>query len=156
MEDTSTSMEDHIEDCTNVTKKENNVTEIESALHQIASSLQSTAGAYMTLASCIHELEPYKIPQIVAQIPPPPINVPMPIRKALSVDDEDKIVNHLIPGEYELTKTSWSKLQKKYSVTQGRIYSALKDKRMPRGSQYQQLKKCARKLETTTSITSSE
>ena len=110
----------------------------------------------MTLTSCIHKLEPYKIPQIVAQIPPPPINVPMPIRKALSVDNEDKIVNHLIHGEYELTKTSWSKLQKKYSVTRGRIYSALKGKRMPGGSQYRQLKKRARKLETTTSITSSE
>ena len=45
---------------------------------------------------------------MVAQIPPLPINVPMPIRKALSVDDGDKIVNHLIHGEYELTKTSWS------------------------------------------------
>ena len=134
-EDTSTSMEDHIEDSTNITKKENNVAEIESALHQIASSLQSTAGAYMTLASCIHKLEPYKIPQIVAQIPPLPISVPMPVRKALSVD-EDKIVNHLVRGEYELTKTSWSKLQKKYSVTRGRIYSALKGKRMPGGSQY--------------------
>ena len=98
-EDTSTSMEDHIEDSTNVTMKENNVTEIESTLHQLASSLQSAAGAYMTLASCIHKLEPYKIPQIVAQIPPPPINVPMPIRKALSVDYEDKIVNHLICGD---------------------------------------------------------
>ena len=133
-------MEDHIEDSTNVTKKENNVTEIESALHQIASSLQSAAGAYMTLASCIHKLEPYEIPQIVAQIPPLAINVPMPIGKALSVDDEDKIVNHLIHGEYELTKTSWSKFQKKYSVTRGRIYSALKGKRMPGGSQYRQLK----------------
>ena len=84
----------------------------------------------MTLASCIHKLEPYKIPQVVAQIPLPPINVPMPIRKALTVDDEDKVVNHLIHGEYELTKTSWSILQKKYSVTRGRIYSALKGKRM--------------------------
>ena len=116
MEDTSTSMEDHLEDSTNVTKKENNVTEIESTLHQIASSLQSAAGAYMTLASCIHKLEPYKILQIVAQIPPPLINVPMPIRKALSVDDEDKVVNHLMHGEYEFTKTSWSKLQKKNTV----------------------------------------
>ena len=112
MEDTSTSMEDHLGDSTNVTKKEKNVTEIESTLYQFASSLQSAAGAYMTLASCIHKLEPYEIPQVVAQIPPPPINVPMPIRKALSVDDEDKVVNHLIHGEYELTKTSWSKLQK--------------------------------------------
>ena len=112
-EDTSTSMEEHIEDSTNITKKEDNVTEIESALHQIASSLQSAAEAYMTLASCIHNLEPYEIPQIVSQIPPPPINVPMPVRKALTVDSEDKVVNHLICGEYELTKTSWSKLQKK-------------------------------------------
>ena len=143
-------------DNTNIIKKDDNVTEIESALHQIASSLQSAAGAYMTLASCIHNLEPYKIPQIVLQIPPPPINVPIPVRKALTVNNEDKVVNYLIHGEYELTKTSWSKLQKKYSVTRGRIYSALKGKKMPGGSQYQQLKKCARKLETTTSSTNSE
>ena len=90
----------------------------------------------MTLASCIHKLEPYEIPQMVSQIPSPPMNIPMPIRKALMADDEDKVVNHLICGEYELTKTSWSKLQKKYGVTRGRIYSALKGKRMPRGSQY--------------------
>ena len=152
-DNTLTSMEDHIEDNTSIKE---NVTKLESALYQVASSLQSAAGAYMTLASCIHKLEPYKIPQVVAQIPLPPINVPMPIRKALTVDDEDKVVNYLICGEYELTKTSWSKLQEKYSVTRGRIYSALKGKRMPRGSQYWQLKKCARKLETTTSITSSE
>ena len=156
MEDTSTSMEDHLEDSTNITKKENNVTEIESTLHQIASSLQSAAGAYMTLASCMHKLEPYEIPQIVVQVPPTPIDVPMPIRKALTVDDKDKVVNHLIRGEYELTKPSWSKLQKKYGVTRGRIYAALKGKRMPGGSQYQQQRKCARKLETTTSMTSSE
>ena len=136
MEDTSTSMEDHIADSTNITKKENNITEIESALYQIASSLLNTARAYMTLASFIHKLESYKIPQVITQIPPPPINVPMPIRKALTIDEEDKVVNHLICREYELTKTSWSKLQKKYGVTQGRIYLALKGKRMPGGSQY--------------------
>ena len=146
MEDTSTSMEDHIEDSTNITKKENNITEIESVLYQIASSLHSAARAYMTLASCIHKLEPYEIPQVVAQIPPLPINVPMPIRKALTVDDEDKVVNHLIHGEYELTKTSWSKLQKKYSVTRGRIYSALKGKRMPGGSQYQTTEETCQKI----------
>ena len=140
-DETSTSMEDHVEDNMNI--KEIHVMEIESALYQIASSLQSAAGAYMTLASYIHKLEPYKIPQVVSQIPPPPINVPMPIRKALTADNEDKIINHLIHGEYELTKTSWSKLQKKYGVTRGRIYSALKGKKMPGGSQYQQLKKRA-------------
>ena len=155
-EDTSTSMEDHIETCTTVSKKDNNVTEIESTLHQIASSLQSAAGAYMTLASCISKLEPYEILQVIVQIPPPPINVPMPIRRAFTVDDEKKVVNHLICREYELTKTSWSKLQKKYNVGQGRIYSILKGKSMPGGSQYQQQKKCAQKLETTTSPTSTE
>ena len=77
-EDTSTSMEDHITDSIKVTKKENNITEIESALFQMASSLQNAARAYMTLASCIHKLESYKIPQVITQIPPPPINVPMP------------------------------------------------------------------------------
>ena len=76
-EDTSTSMEDHLGTCIDVTKKENNVTEIETALHQIASGLQNTAEAYLTLASHINKLEPYEIPQVVSQIPPPPIHVPV-------------------------------------------------------------------------------
>ena len=73
---------------------------------------------------------------MIEQIPPPPIDVPMPIRKALTIDGEDKVVNHLLHGEYELTNTSWSKLQKKYSLTKDRIYTTLKGKRRPRGSQY--------------------
>ena len=81
---------------------------------------------------------------------------PMPVRKALTTDGEDKVVNYLLHGEYELTHTSWSKLQKKYSLTKGRIYTALKGKRRPGGSQYQQMKKHARKLDTTTPFTSSE
>ena len=62
----------------------------------------------MSLASCIHKLEPYEIPQVIAQIPPPLIDVPMPIRKALTIDGEDKVVNLLLRGEYEMTNTSWS------------------------------------------------
>ena len=153
-ENTTSSMEDHIEDSSCI--KENNVTEIETLLHQIATSLQSAAKGYMSLASCIHKLEPYKIPQVIAQIPPPPIDVPMPIRKALTIDGEDKVVNHLLHGEYEMTNTSWSKLQKKYSLSKNKIYSALKGKRRPRGLQYRQQRKQARKLDTTTSYTSSE
>ena len=38
----------------------------------------------------------------------------MPIRKALLVEGENKVVNYLLSGEYELNKSSWSKLQKKY------------------------------------------
>ena len=110
----------------------------------------------MSLASCIHKLEPYKIPQVIAQIPPPPIDVPMPIRTALTIDGEDKVINHLLHGEYEMTNTSWSKLQKKYSLSKNKIYSALKGKRRPGGLQYQQQRKQARKLDTTTSYTSSE
>ena len=102
------------------------------------SGLQSAAGAYMTLASHIHNLETSEIPQIITQIPPPPIPVPMPIRKALTIDDEKNVVNYMIHGEYELTKTSWSKLQKKYNIGRGRIYSILKGKSMPGGSQYRQ------------------
>ena len=136
MEELFETMEGHTETCSNVMKKESNVTEIETALLQIASGLQSAAGAYMTLASHIHNLETSKIPQIITQIPPPPIPVPMPIRKALTIDDEKNVMNYMIHGEYELTKTSWSKLQNKYNIGRGRIYSILKGKSMPGGSQY--------------------
>ena len=90
----------------------------------------------MSLVSYINKLTPYELTQVIAQIPPPPIDVPMPIRKALTIDGEDKVVNHLLHGEYEMTNTSWSKLQKKYSLSKNKIYSALKGKRRPRGSQY--------------------
>ena len=69
MENTTSSMEDHIEDRSCI--KENNVTEIETSLHQIATGLQNAAKGYMSLASHIHKLEPYEIPQVIAQIPPP-------------------------------------------------------------------------------------
>ena len=131
MENTTSSMEDHIEDSSCI--KKNNVTELETSLHQIATSLQSAAEGYMSLTSCIHKLEPYEIPQVIAQIPPPPIDVPMPVRKALTIDGEDKVVNYLLCGEYELTNTSWSKLQKKYSIRKNKIYYALKGKRRPGG-----------------------
>ena len=63
------------------------------------------------------KVAPYELPQVIAQFPPPPLDVPMPIRKALQIDGESKVVSHLIHGEYELTNTSWSKLQKKYHVS---------------------------------------
>ena len=166
-ENTTSSMEDHIEDgsCIRVNNtteienaciKENNVTEIESALHQIATSLQHAAEGYLSLASCIHKLEPYELPQIIAQIPPPPIDVPILIRKALTSDGEEKVINHILQGEYELTNMSWSKLQNKYGLTKGRVYTALKGKRRPGGLQNRQKKKHARKLDTTTLCTNSE
>ena len=138
MEEHFETMEEHTETCSHVMKKESNVTEIETALLQMVSGLQSAAGAYMTLASHIHNLETSEIPQIITQISPPPIPVPMPIRKALTIDYEKNVVNYMIHREYELTKTSWSKLQKKYNVGRGRIYSILKGKSMPGGSHYQQ------------------
>ena len=95
----------------------------------------------MSLASHISKLNPYELPQVIAQIPPPPIDVPVPIRKTLIVDGESKTVNHLLHGEIEMTNTSWSKLQKKYSLSKNKIYSALKGKRRPGGSQYWQQRK---------------
>ena len=83
------------------------------------------------------------------------MDVPMPIRKALSVDGESKVVNYLLHGEYEMNNTSWSKLQNKYSLSKNKIYSAPKGKRRPRGSQYQQRKKLTAKLQSTTSHTNS-
>ena len=73
------SMEDHIEDSSCI--KENNATEIETSLYQIATSLQSAAEGYMSLASHINKLNSYELPQVIAQIPPPPIDVPMPLEK---------------------------------------------------------------------------
>ena len=116
---------------------ESDSTEIEASLHQIASGLQNAAEGYLTLASHISKITPYELPQVIAQIPPPPVDVPMPLRKALSVDGENKVVNYLLCREYEITNTSWSKLQKKYNLSKNKIYSALKGKRRPRGSKYQ-------------------
>ena len=147
-EDSTSSMED--KSCV----WETDSTEIEASLHWIASGLQNAAEGYMTLASHISKLNPYELPQVIAQIPPPPI-VPMPIRKALSVDGESKVVNYLLCGEYEMTNTSWSKLQKKYNLSKNKIYSALKEKRRPGGSQYWQRRKQTIKLKSTTSHTNS-
>ena len=133
-ENSMSSMEDNIEDSSKI--KENNATEIENALHQIAISLCSAAKGYMSLASHIKKLDTYELPQVIVQISPPPIDVPITIQKALDIDGKDKVVNHLLCGEYELTNMSWSKLQNKYSLTKGRIYTALKGKRRPRGLQY--------------------
>ena len=108
-EDSSSSMEDNIED--NSCIKETNATDIEASLLQIASGLQNTAEGYMSLASHITKLNPYELPQIIAQISPPPFDVPIPIREALTIDGKSKVVNHLLHGGYEMTNTSWSKLQ---------------------------------------------
>ena len=93
---------------------------IEATLHQIGSGLQSAAEGYLTLAPHISKVAPYELPQVIAQIPPTPMDVPVPIKKALLVDGENKIVNYLLCGEYELNKTSWSKLQKKYNVSRNK------------------------------------
>ena len=76
--------------------KGNHATEIESALHQIATSLRHAADRYLALASSIPKVEPYELPQVIAQVPPPLIDVPILIRKALSIDGEEKVINHLL------------------------------------------------------------
>ena len=123
--------------------------EIEANLHQIASGLQNATEGYLTLASQISKITPYELPQVITQIPPPPMDVP--IRKALTLEGENKVIDYLLHGEYEITNTSWSKFQKKYNISKNKVYSALKGKRRPRGSQYQQKKKQAAKPKATTS-----
>ena len=129
--------------------------EIEATLYQIAMGLQSAAERYLTLAAHISTVTPYELPHIIAQIPPP-MDVPMPIGKALLVDGESKAVNYLIHGEYELNKTSWSKLQKKYNISKNKIYATLKGKGRPQGSQYRQRKKQTVKTEATALTSHSE
>ena len=148
-EESTSSMEDKVKDNTCV--KETDAIDIEASLYHIASGLQNAAEGYMSLTSHISKLDPYELPQVIAQLPPPPINVPMPIRKALTIDGESKAGNYLLCGEYKMTNTSWSKLQKKYNLSKNIIYSALKGKRRPGGSQYQQKRKQAMKLKSTTS-----
>ena len=99
---------------------------------------------------------PYELPQVVTQIPPPPMDVSMPIPKVLLVDDESKVINHLLCGKYELTNTSWSKLQKKYHVSRKKI--KIKGKGRPGGSQYRQKKQIKKpiKPEATVSTPPSE
>ena len=79
-------------------------------------------------------LSPYELPQIVAQIPPPPMNVPMPIRKALATEGENRTIHYLLCSE--LNHTSWSSLQQKYNMSRDTMYTALKGIRRPGGSQY--------------------
>ena len=94
-------------------KLETSATEMEATLNQIASGLQSAMEGDLALASHLPKLSPYELPQIIAQIPPPPINVPMPVRKALTTEGENKTIHYLLLGEYELTNTSWSRLQQR-------------------------------------------
>ena len=75
-EHSTSSMEDNIKN--NLCVKETNVTEIENSLHRIASGLQNATEGYMSLASHITKLSPYELPQVITQIPPPPIDLPMP------------------------------------------------------------------------------
>ena len=84
------------------------------------------------------------------------MDIPMPIRKALLIDGENKAVNYLICGEYELNKTSWSKLQKKYNVSRNKLYAALKGKGRPGGSLYRQKKKQMVKPESAASTSHSK
>ena len=107
---------------------ETKATDIEATLNQIATGLQSAANGYLALASHLPNLSPYELPQTIAQILPPPINVPIPIRKALATDGENKTIHYLLRGDYELNNMSWNQLQHKYKVSHDTVYTALKGK----------------------------
>ena len=109
---------------------------IKSTLHQVAADLQSAAEGYLALASHVSKVVPYELSQVVAQIPPPPVDVPMPIQKALLVNGESKVVNYLIHGEYELTNTHLGLNYRRSIMLVGIKY--IKGKGRPRGSQYRQ------------------
>ena len=110
--------------------------------------MQNTTECYPALASHLAKLTPYELPQMIAQIPPQLIDVPMPIKKALSIDGEHKTIHYLLCGEYELTNNLWSRLQQKYNVSHNTMYTALKGKGRPGCSQYQQKRKRSLKQET--------
>ena len=100
-------------------------------LHQIASGLQNATEGYLTLASHVSKIAPYELPQVIAQIPSPPMDVPMPIRKALSIDGESKVVNYLLCGEYEITNTSCLNCRKSITLVKIKYILLLKEKEDP-------------------------
>ena len=130
---------------------ETKATDIEATLNQIASGLQSAADGYLALASHLPNLSPYELPQTIAQILPPPINIPMPVRKALAMDGENKTIHYLLYSDYELNNMSWNQLQQKYKVSHDMVYTALKGRRRPGGSQYRQKKKLKPEVVASTS-----
>ena len=69
-------------------------------------------------------------------------------------EGENKTIRYLLHGEYELNNTSWSKLQHKYNVSHDTVYTALKGKGRPSGSQYQQKRKRSTKQESTNTTSS--
>ena len=138
--DSDSSEAQDFEETPNPVDTKDTTTDIEATLNQIASGLQSAANGYLALASHLPQLSPYELPQTITQIPPPPINVPMPIRKALDTDGESNTIRYLLHGDYELNKLSWSQLQMKYKVSRDTVYTAITGKRRPGGSQYRQKK----------------
>ena len=73
----------------------------------------------------------------------------MPIRKALAMDGEHKTIQNLLCCDYELNNMSWNQLQQKYKVSCDTVYTALKGKRRPEGSQYYQKKKMKSEVAST-------
>ena len=104
---------------------------IEATLHQIAAGLQSAVKGYLVLASHMSKVVLYELHQVVTQIPPPPMDVLMPIQKAVLVDRESKVVNCLIHGEYELTNTSWSNYKRNIMLAEIKYTLPLKEKEDP-------------------------
>ena len=41
---------------------------------------------------------PYELPQVIVEIPSPPMDVPIPIRKALSVDGKNRVIIYVLHG----------------------------------------------------------
>ena len=62
-----------------------------------------------------------------------------------------KTIHYLLRGDYELNNMSWNQLQQKYKVSCDMVYTALKGKRRPGGSQYCQKKKSKPEVVASTS-----
>ena len=71
---------------------------------------------------------PYELPQVIAQIPSPPMGVPMPIRTALLIDGENKAVNYLIHREYELNKLHGLNCRRNIALAETKFTLPLKEK----------------------------
>ena len=71
--------------------------------------------------------------------------------KILATEGENRTIHYLLCGDYELNNTSLNSLQQKYNVFRDTVYTALKGKRRPGGSQYQQKRRKSSKQEAVAS-----
>ena len=129
---------------------------IEATLHQIASGLQNAVEGYLTLASHVSKVEPYELPQVIGQIPPPPMDVPCPLGKLYQWMEKTRLLIIYFMQNMNYIKLPGINCRKNIMLAGTRFILHSKEKEDPGGSQYRQKRKQMVKPETTAMTSHSE